>query len=391
MTASEFAAKDWGKRLAQALAALAKTHDLYWDELYLQRQQRVRTEREIFHGSPFDHPSQDLMAFYSHACFGQGHYFAEHYRSVRTALAEVRVVLAAHPALTSLVDPSDGRDELWIQIVNHGGIVNLLSVIGGLMARGMEMPEDGFRLAASEFNALVEPAGNLDRALNFDDLLVGYHVALFHGLRVSERVPLANDMAIMPFEQLGAFVNKSVLQDVAPSVIKYNGWNSIGAIVKSFCWKPEIHKRGDDANPDLDWGGSFFHDAEAFVELLAMSHAAPVVCLVTVPYCIHRVASSLLGRPHHHGGYGWGRSARSFDSHAGVSDLSLEALDESRKAFENRQSSRYQECAPVIARLAEALARSGRFRTDDKILDVAIALERMYELQGGEISFGISP
>ena len=42
---------------------------------------------------------------------------------------------------------------------------------------------------------------------------------------------------------------------------------------------------------------------------------------------------------------------------------------------------------PIVARLAEALARQGRFRTDDRILDVAVALERMRGLDQGEISF----
>ena len=50
------------------------------------------------------------------------------------------------------------------------------------------------------------------------------------------------------------------------------------------------------------------------------------------------------------------------------------------------RSQRYEKLAPVVARLAEALARDGRFAAEDKILDVAIALERMYELGGGEIS-----
>ena len=71
----------------------------------------------------------------------------------------------------------------------------------------------------------------------------------------------------------------------------------------------------------------------------------------------------------------------------GSIDLRVDALDEARKAFGERQSDHYQYCAPIIARLAEALARSGRFQTEDKILDVAIALERMYELEGNEISF----
>ena len=39
-----------------------------------------------------------------------------------------------------------------------------------------------------------------------------------------------------------------------------------------------------------------------------------------------------------------------------------------------------------MARLAEALARGGRFAAEDKILDIAIALERLYELDGGELS-----
>ena len=72
---------------------------------------------------------------------------------------------------------------------------------------------------------------------------------------------------------------------------------------------------------------------------------------------------------------------------AGSIELRGDALDAARKAFGERNSAHYRDCAPIIARLAEALARSGRFQTEDKILDVAIALERMYELAGGEISF----
>ena len=49
-------------------------------------------------------------------------------------------------------------------------------------------------------------------------------------------------------------------------------------------------------------------------------------------------------------------------------------------------SERYGKMAPIIGRLAEALARDGRFAVEDRILDVAIVLERMYELEGGEIS-----
>lgn len=59
---------------------------------------------------------------------------------------------------------------------------------------------------------------------------------------------------------------------------------------------------------------------------------------------------------------------------------------EASKGFEDRANGRYGKLAPVVTRLAEPLARDGRFAAQDRILDVAITLERMYKLGGGEIS-----
>ena len=55
--------------------------------------------------------------------------------------------------------------------------------------------------------------------------------------------------------------------------------------------------------------------------------------------------------------------------------------------FRERNGARLREYEPIVSRLAEAAARSGRFAVDDRILDVTIALERMYELDQGEIGF----
>ena len=118
-----------------------------------------------------------------------------------------------------------------------------------------------------------------------------------------------------------------------------------------------------------------------------MFHAGPVVILVTLPFCIHRTASCLLGEVPYSGSVGHGAMAPSFDRFARSGPVSSHALGEARRAFQGRATDRYKDYAPIIARLAKALARSGRFQADDKILDVAIALERMYELDGSEISF----
>ena len=386
MTTGEFTANDWVERLAQALAELATTQERYRDDLDRLRQQRIRIESDLPGWPAFDHPSHDLSDFYSDACSGKDRYYAGEYGPLCAALAAVRRVLAVHPAWAGLVDSFGDRDELWIQILAHGGSGSLLSIIGGLMARGMEMSENGFKVAAAELHGLLDPGEDREQILVPGDLSVGYHVALFHGLRVREEVPLVDDMAIRPFEQLDAFADESVLQNVAPEVITYNRQQSIGALVQPFRWKPEFRKRGGGPSPRLDWGRSFFKDALDFVELLALFHATPVICLEMIPYCVHRTASYLLGESPYNRSW-WSLSTRSFDLFAESAALSLDALNEARKAFRDRKSAHYQDYAPIIARLAEALARSGRFQTEDKILDVAIALERMYELAGGEISF----
>ena len=42
--------------------------------------------------------------------------------------------------------------------------------------------------------------------------------------------------------------------------------------------------------------------------------------------------------------------------------------------------------APIVSRLSEALTRNGRFALHDKIVDVSIALEGMYDLPRGGVT-----
>ena len=72
--------------------------------------------------------------------------------------------------------------------------------------------------------------------------------------------------------------------------------------------------------------------------------------------------------------------AHAFDGFVGCPALRREALHEVREVFRNRESTRFQRMATYVSRLAEALARAGRFAQRDRVLDVAIALEGMYEL-----------
>ncbi len=79
--------------------------------------------------------------------------------------------------------------------------------------------------------------------------------------------------------------------------------------------------------------------------------------------------------------------ARAFTSLGKPRELDPVAIEQAKRLFSEPDLGRCREYGPVISRLSEALARSGHYADGDKILDVAIALEQMYELDQGEISF----
>ena len=48
------------------------------------------------------------------------------------------------------MDSPETRDDIWIQILSHGYLGSLSSMIASLMVRGIKLPDDGFRRVAAE-------------------------------------------------------------------------------------------------------------------------------------------------------------------------------------------------------------------------------------------------
>ena len=117
-----------------------------------------------------------------------------------------------------------------------------------------------------------------------------------------------------------------------------------------------------------------------------MQQRPAVLPVAMLNHCIDRSAAQLLGREENRSSFSRGRSAHGFDGFEECPALAREALGEAMETFEIRMGERYARMAPIVGRLAEVLGRDGRFAVEDRILDVAIALERMYQLDGGEIS-----
>ena len=45
---------------------------------------------------------------------------------------------------------------------------------------------------------------------------IGYDATLFYGLTVKERIDVADGMAILPFDQVQAFVDENLVETLAP-------------------------------------------------------------------------------------------------------------------------------------------------------------------------------
>ena len=261
-----------------ALSGLAEAQEPYLRE-YHEHNPRVQFELGGRDGNLPAFPIDYLCDLYARA--HHSHAFGEdkHYTALCAVLDPVRHILRSHPTLEPVVSRIIGKDDFWMQILGNGNLTSLTDLIVGLMARADELSGDGFQ-AATELNAFLNAAGEDKTVAVPGDLDVGYDVMLFHGLSLREKFAIGDDMTIVPFEQARTFVDGSVLEDVAPTVIKYDDWQSVGAVVKPFRWKPEFRRTGDERDPDLDRPGSFFREAQEFLDLLAVSHGVPIVCLV---------------------------------------------------------------------------------------------------------------
>ena len=384
MTSDGFAYEDWVDRIALALPGLAKAQKPFLRE-YWEQNGGVHVVYDRRSGKPV-FPLDDLRDLYAMVRNSNAFGKREHYAPLCEVLDSVRHILLSHPALARVVGPIIGRDNFWMQILNAGTSSSPTDLIAGLLARAHELSGDPFRQAASEMKALLDPGVERGSAFVPGELDVGYNMMLFYGLTVTEVIDVADGIAILPYEDVRPFVNESLVEELAPDGARFHHWRSVGAVVRPFQWKPLLSRSGYEREPVLQRPKSFFLDARILLDLLAVAHEAPVVPLAESPHCINRSTARLLGWDGHGPDASRRNPAKNIDGFEECPELTLEAFAEAREAFDKRESQQYNRMAPVVGWLAEALGRDGRFAAELRVVEVGIALERMYELNERGIS-----
>ena len=385
MMAEEFSPGDWIGRLAGALPALAEAQEPYLPG-YREIRAFLPTLPGMEDGGSPAVRVDELGELYVRA--RHSHLLGEEarYAALNAALDPVRHILLRHPTIARVVGPIIGRDNFYMQILNSGGSTSPANLAAGLIARAAEHSGDRFRKAAGELHAFLVAGTEEDRPALPDGLDRGSDVVLFHGSVVKERIDVAEDVALLPFEEVRAFVDEELVYELAPSGAGFHGFQSVGAAARTYRWRPAFHRAGYERDLDSHDPGPFFHRARTFLQLLGVAHAAPVLPLAELSHRIHRSAGRLLGKGKQSPGFYRSWPAKGIDGFDECPVLSPEVFAEAKEAFENRASERYRRMAPVVGRLAEALARNGPFAVADRVLDVGIALERMYVLDEGKIS-----
>ena len=379
----------WVDRLARALTKVVEVQKYYWDELDERRRLEQRRETDRTSSFPMSDPSSALRWFYSSDCWREGIYFENHYAPMRKVLEVARDIVGQHPAVADVSRRDGHLNEFGARFLTRSISSSRLAMVAGLICRADQVGKDGFRVASTELNALLDPSNADEVGPDFGNLDLGYHVAVFYGLQFDERFEISEDVEVVPLEHMDAFLEKDVLVRVEPRVVN---WKSVGTIIKRFWWKPPLFSLDSDP-PDVDWdtppfsdAGSFFEHAREFVELLGVTHKAPVIYLTDLGFCFDRRASLLFGQPHYHSDV----RSKTWEFLPGgwtqMHPLDRTGMEQAIQLFKQPDLDGWK-YKPVISRLAEALARGNRYASEDKIVDVAIALERMYEIVGQELTY----
>ena len=380
MTPHDFRASSWVQRLAQSLATLKNIEDNHRVELTaVSPVAGTAHEARLF--SFFDSPSSRRLSLYHKAAHHKdSSYYRSHYGELSAPLNAAKSLLREHPVLNRALGPSDDNDEFRIRITNVGTLISLNHIIAGLMSCAIN----------SDYN---DVASRLHELLSAEKErpLTGYHISIFRGLRLNDELEFTDGMSIAPFDSIKHFIAPFSLQSVVWDIDRFTRRGPLGAVRKPFQWEPVIVGLGDELKGNSPFDKEFPNNANAVVDLLAIAHAAPVMNMMCFEGCVDPQAWALLGEPGM-GGSAYAPQGFPINADLGDTPLSMENFSEAKDIFcrlkdSNNDQTRYES---VVSRLARALLRGGKLAAKDKVLDVAIALELMYELDSQELRYKLA-
>ena len=302
--------------------------------------------------------------------------------------------------LTKLhADPTELVDLL----SRHPAIKSNVGGAGKDVATFVEMPSKGFRMELGDMarhltrsavkRGCRDAVAHLERFLTLskEDRVPGYEIVVFRGPTMPGEVEIAPGLEIVSYE---CAAEKGLVNNEAPGpindILDYSGMGAL-VLAREMTWSPCLvpPKTSKDTStnpvPAYRWlprrGSGIIFDLLSIVtshrvQVLSVLHCAPEFVDVNPNF---GPGSSIFFTHDHH----WAKK-----------DLTSEHvchLQGLLQAWSRFNANKCDTLELAVNRLASSIQRDrGRFWVQDRILDVAIALEVMYELKPPELSYKLA-
>lgn len=391
MAQSDFDKRDWATRLGKALeqvAANARPHGFPFQTDHLPTvapsgffdKERHRQYRQLAAQAKHDQRASEI--------FDMSYFWPD------SVPHEVTSVLHEHPVLERVWSKSGSHDAFHWEGAFGGSHCDLTSFVGNLAKSSVKL--GGERVATMLHRFLV--AGEHTR-------LHAHEITVLHGLIVGERIDLGSGAYLAPYEEgrsrFGLPDEPERLGEMSKHLGRFNRSPSRAVLVRPVAWGPGIAPcdcpTGKNRSPNLkyrfpgrysiDSWERFFSDQAVLIDLLSVATRSKLVSCIN----FHVFPS-------------WMRALDpNFQFQNPRSGYSMFDVWPEDRHLSKETAARFVELAHgwfsypdtkrrvielVIRRIVASFGpAAGKFGIEERILDVAIALEIMYgPFDGGEIS-----
>ena len=383
MSKEQFVLSDWVDNLSDCLKELASYERRLEGEIVFLRQ---RSEMALGLQGSVHHDSIDnvreRVSRYSLLALREPYMQSDYQQDVSLKLSTLQEVLLEHPTLGSAAYSLGDEWVLSLDLgVSRTPDHQMVFMLRGLVDHAIEhSPEE----TARELAEMIYRGENHDLSI--------YSILLFRGLHVERRHDFQGGLSIIAFEEAKQYLPDTMVRSLVGAGTDV-GHGPIGAVVSEMKWGPAFVPAGGELEGEWpERPETFREDALVLVDLLAVTHGLPVVSTGRHTSSIEQQIEHLVGRTPFHPR--WLRDiagARTLDLNPSTTpDVSGERLSECQQLVSQMEKGDVR-LRLALSRLASSLSRTGMHAALDRVIDVAIALEVMYQLdasrgKGGQLS-----
>ena len=293
-------------------------------------------------------------------------------------LTDALSLLRAHPVLYAGLTGSGTSEGIRIVIPRGWGHVDLTTLVSSLVK--LTIKTDG-RSAASTLHRFLD--------LGERRKLKGHEITAFYGLKLKERLDLDDGAFLAPYDDIKAdYGLPDDAEEAMPKSLPLRG-EGITAFVRELTWGPALApptKNNESAFLKVKY--RFPGDHEIVLNLLSAAIRRPLAARAKFIRVVKWMEDI---NPNFAFGWrsGFGHPTDGWWSEELLSEDSAATFQEMVRGWKDYRGKR-DALDLAIRRLATSFSRTGRYGTEDRVLDSAIALEIMYDLDNPEITYKLA-